>query len=601
MKFKIIDRDGFARIGKLFLDKEIVTPNISYLKSSRIKLPEFSELTCSNEKTQKKSNFNFEKILALDEKHPFVYPKDVPKELHLKTLKKREKLDENFSLIPANKDIIDDISNIKSKIFIVYNAFQLFNQPTKFADFIVKLRVKIGYDKLIYLPVVGEPSNFSVLTYMGIDLFDSLTAAVAARNEYLLFPTGKVKTSQLKENFCNCPSCLNTKEPSEMSFEEILNHNYYSINSELKLVRNAIYERKLRHLVETRVRVSPLLASILKNLDNNYYNFFEKTTPVTKKIQLLSTSNDSLNRPEIIRFQKRAIDRYIKPDSAKILLLLPCSAKKPYSFSKTHKFFKEKLQYLQNSNVVHEMIITSPIGIVPRELELTYPASNYDTILTGIWYENEKKMIRTLLEKYLAENKYDKIIVHLPKNIQEFILDLLDSYIITCKESPISKTSLDRLYKTLQKEVEPYEKISNKQRQYENILALAAYQFGKKPAKSLLKNTQIRGKYPFFKIFEKENQLAMLTKDRGLLSLTLNGAKKIQKSNEYFVEIDDDFELKGSVFAPGVKLADSKIRIGDEVIIISNKKLCGVGVAKMSGEEMVQLNYGEAVSTRHKV
>ena len=81
----------------------------------------------------------------------------------------------------------------------------------------------------------------------------------------------------------------------------------------------------------------------------------------------------------------------------------------------------------------------------------------------------------------------------------------------------------------------------------------------------------------------------------------MHGANKIIHFNKNFIEIYDDFDLKGSLLAPGIKKADKDIRIGDEVFIFKNKKLCAVGVAKMNGINMIEFNYGEAASIRHKV
>ena len=61
-----------------------------------------------------------------------------------------------------------------------------------------------------------------------------------------------------------------------------------------------------------------------------------------------------------------------------------------------------------------------------------------------------------------------------------------------------------------------------------------------------------------------------------------------------------DFDLSGNLFAVGVSEADSRIRAGDEVAIVRNGELEGVGVAAMSGEEMAQSRRGEAVRVRHK-
>jgi archaeosine synthase len=340
----------------------------------------------------------------------------------------------------------------------------------------------------------------------------------------------------------------------------------------------------------------------LKIFENNYYPFLEKRTPILRKSILVATSNESLKRPEVIRFQKRLISRYIKPQSANILLLLPCSAKKPYSFSKSHKLFRKQFEGLNNADVLHEIIITSPMGVVPRELELTYPASKYDISVTGDWSEDEKNMVIQLLKDYLRLNDYEKIILHIPSSIKDFLSPIFTNAIETVVDSnPISSHSLEKLHEMLKKITKQSEKVSPDFRKRENLQSLASYQFGNEIAKQLLENTRISGRYPYLKIFHKGTQLGMITKERGLISLTIAGARILAKNNKYWVEIFDDFELIGSVFAPGVKDADEQIRVGDEVIIRKNKSLCGVGVAQMTGSEMIELSYGEAVKMRHRL
>ena len=281
--------------------------------------------------------------------------------------------------------------------------------------------------------------------------------------------------------------------------------------------------------------------------------------------------------------------------------MLPCSAKKPYSFSKSHKIFREKLFATKNPHIVHEVIITSPIGIVPRELELIYPASSYDIPVTGIWDENEKKMIRNLLKKYLENNSYEKIIAHLPKEIMEFINDIIKKPIITCEDHPTSKKSLKNLSESLTITVNKYDKVKSEKRLKENIECLASYQFGNNIANKLLNDCKIKGRYPNQKIFYDKTQLGMVIQDRGLISLTIDGADRVANEGKYWVKIYDDFDLVGSVFAPGIKNADNNIRIGDEVVVLKNNKLAAVGVAQMNGEEMKLSDYGEAVKVRHKI
>jgi len=612
MNFRVNNRDGPARIGQLSIDtKNVVTPNIFFIDSSRCKVSEFSDIILTNRtrKTKIPTIRIGESIVSTADtkkknkgllNNYLIYPKDATKELHLSVNTNNKNTE--CIVIPAKKELIPyTIKNNNATLYIVANATQLFSQQSYFVDFITELREKIGYQKLIYLPCVGDPSSIALLTYLGVDFLDSFSTIMAARNETLLFPTGSSRKNQLPELPCNCSSCIKIKDASRMKYEEILEHNYSALLCEIKQVRNAIAAGSLRELVETRVRTSPHLTSMLRILDLNHYRFLEERTPLMRKQLLIATTKDSMVRPEIRRFQERVIQRYEKPPSARILLLLPCSAKKPYSFSKSHKLFRERILNLDNSFVVHEVILTSPLGLVPRELELTYPASTYNTAVTGYWDEDEKKMIRTLLQQYLQKNTYDTIIMHIPEPMQEFVADVLKNPISTCIDTPTSAESLDELSNVLLKTTQRHKHREPSQRAYENIKALAYYQMSKPLAEQLLKDCTIRGKYPYQKIMQKNIQLGMVTEERGLISLTIEGGKRLVDAEHYWVEIFDDFTLKGSVFAPGIKNADESIRIGDEVIIRKDTRLCGVGVALMNGKEMVESRQGEAVKLRHHV
>lgn len=612
MNFRVHNRDGPARIGQLKIDdKNVATPNIFFLDSPRCKASEFSDIILTNRirKTKKPIIRIDESIFSTVETKEknevslndyLIYPKDVTTELLLSALVNNKNTE--CCIVPAKKELIPyTIKNNDATLFIVANATQLFSQQSHYVDFITELRERIGYQKLIYLPCVGDPSSIALLTYLSVDFFDSFSAVLAARNETLLFPTGSYRKNQLPELPCNCPSCMKNKNASRMKYKEILDHNYSALLCEIKQVRNAIASGSLRELVETRVRTNPHLSSMLRILDLTHYRFLEERTPIIRKQLLIATTNDSMVRPEVRRFQERVIQRYEKPPSARILLLLPCSAKKPYSFSKSHKLIRERILNLNNPFVVHEVILTSPLGLVPRELELIYPASTYDTAVTGYWDENEKKMIRTLLQYYLQKNTYDTIIMHIPKQMQEFVADLLKNAISTCIDSPTSPESLDELSNVLQKTTQMHKRQEPLQRAYENIKVLAYYQMGKPLAEQLLKDCTIRGKYPYQKILQKNIQLGMITEERGLISLTIEGGERLVDAEHYWIEISDDFTLKGSVFAPGIKNADESIRIGDEVIIRKNMKVCGVGVALMNGKEMVESRHGEAVKLRHHI
>lgn len=613
MQFKIKNRDGPARIGEMTINSEtLCTPTLAFLDTKRYPAPPYAPLLLSKDACKKNKPIievgNSIFSLLKNKNHSevsvheyLIYPYDVSKELYHTSLLYNIKNDSECCLVSPRLDFLDEIiQQSKATLFIVTNSAQIFSQQSKIVEFLTTLREKIGYEKMIYLPSIADPSTIALFSYLGVDVFDSVAAIVNARKKILFFSHDNIVSDTLVENPCMCPVCCTEDDASNLSFEQILQHNYFALYSELKHVRNAIAAGNLRELVEYRVSSRPHLSAMLKILDKNHYNFLEQRTPMIRKNVFCCVTKHCLDRVEIKRFQSFLLSRYSKPKSAKILLLLPCSAKKPYSFSKSHRLFKQQFETIKNMGVVHEVILTSPLGVVPRDIELIYPASRYDISVSGYWDEEEKKMIHTLLQSYGQHNQYDEIVVHVDASIQDFIVQIFDNPRITCISQPTSKQSLELLHSSLKTLTQQYDFIKPSTQAFEAIFSLACFQFGRKNAELLLENCKIVGKYPYQKIMEHNTQLGMITKERGFISLTLDGAAKLVHSKQYCVDIEDDFDFIGSVFAPAVKDADETIRIGDEVLVMRNKKLCGVGVAMMNGKEMKQLWYGEAVKVRHR-
>ncbi len=104
---------------------------------------------------------------------------------------------------------------------------------------------------------------------------------------------------------------------------------------------------------------------------------------------------------------------YKKPAGRESVLFLPCSAKKPYSESETHKKILNILSNLDKEKYksVHQVMISNP-GVIPREFENFYPLKSYN------WdekLENEfikKRYIEVTKKRiimYLQSQKYNEI------------------------------------------------------------------------------------------------------------------------------------------------------------------------------------------------
>jgi archaeosine synthase len=176
--------------------------------------------------------------------------------------------------------------------------------------------------------------------------------------------------------------------------------------------------------------------------------------------------------------------------------------------------------------------------------------------------------------------------------------------IYTAKESLVSMEALSNLKSVIESlcTAKDFSKKSlNAEDEKKNFLrAIAYYQFGK-DAKLLFSEEAgklvVKDRFPKYQLFAGKKQLATLVPQYGILALSLEGAELMLGSGEYIVKIDD-FIPRGSILAPGILQADSKIRPNDEVIILGERALC-VGRALMSGNEMVKSSRGVAVDLRH--
>lgn len=596
MEFEVNYRDCTSRVGTLSLgEKVVMTPAILWISTPRFTPPDFASLVVA------RGDSDTAKITLKDLGSFFyplspgcpsdlvippslLYPSSLPEDIHhhAATINYEQRgecclvLDKSLDTLPRD-----------AHIYILANSRKLFSQPQRFTETLVALRKKIGDTKLIYTPGLGEPQHLAVLHYCTVDLTDSFPLIWRSLHNYFLTTDGAVENPvQIP---CSCPAC---QKSSSLSFDDLLLHNYYAAHNEIKNIHTAIQNNTLRELVESRAH-SPELFSVLSLLDTEHYPFQEQRFPISG--HKLWASPHYLNRPDVKRFRTRVMTRFAKPPSAHILLLLPCSARKPYSQSRSHILFQQALKACDNPHVIHEVMVTSPLGLVPRELELVYPAGHYDIPVTGYWSRDEQAMLTEAFTSFLLHNHYDTIISHLPLHIHTLYPN---EFIHTCIDHPTSPESLDVLTQKLQEIAGTYPPVQYSQRVTENMACLLEYQFGSQILPHFLEKCTIKGKYPYLKIFYNSTQLGMLVKERGLFSLTFEGAQRLAESSVYWVEIED-FMPHGSIFATGVCDADPSIRIGDEVIVRYKGEVRAVGVALMTAEEMIQSRRGEAVKVRH--
>jgi len=487
--------------------------------------------------------------------------------------------------------------------YVLANAGGYVGHAAAFVDAILETRRATPADTALYLPGVATPANVATLVYAGVDLVDADRAVVRGTEGRYLTTDDAYFLEDLDELPCACPACQVPR--SEFDREACVDHNVNALEAELRRVRRRIRDGRLRDYVEGQARHDQWLTATVRRLDQEYA-YLEQRTPVVRNAEITAATDDTLRRVEIQRFAERVTTRY-RNRFSNPLVLVPCSAAKPYSESQSHRQYHEAIGWRG-----HVVSMTSPIGVVPQELETTYPAQHYDSVVTGEWTATEIEFVSDVLRAYLRRNDYPTVVAHVPPEgyreiVERATADLDVDPVFTVDDHPTTADSLAALAGELEGEL----KYPKREREHNTVRAIADYQFGsgewvgeradgRGAGDELFDDIRTEARYPKLRVTDADGaQLAAMVPEYGSLSLTLAGARRWVDSDvpTRTVEIDD-FVPHGSVLAPGVVDASESIRPGDEVVV-EGPSAFGVGRAAMSGPEMVESTRGIASEVRH--
>ncbi len=461
---------------------------------------------------------------------------------------------------------------------------------------VVRIREATPADTALLFSGVATPRNVALLAYAGVDCVDAARAIAKGTQGKYLTTESEYFLEDLEELPCACPACRGPRE--EFTTVDCVEHNRNALAAQLAIVRQRIRDGRLRDYLEGQARQNQWLTAAMRELDSQW-EYLEERTPILREADLDAATQDTLRRVEIQRFADRVTSRYRNRFDAP-LVLVPCSARKPYSESQSHTQFHRAIKWR-----AHLVSMTSPIGVVPQELETTYPAQHYDTVVTGRWSADETDFVARVLERYLERNDYPRIVAHVPdegyRDIVERVeaeLDLEVTYTVDSGSHPTDDASLEALSEALAGEP-AYQK---REREHNTVCAIADYLLGDGAGDDLFPAFRTTSRYPRLQVRDTdpdETQLATMVPQYGTLSFTLEGARRWVESDAPTKRVEiDGFVPKGSVLAPGVVDADDDIRVGDEVVV-EGPRAFGIARAEMFGREMVESTRGVACEIRH--
>ena len=458
---------------------------------------------------------------------------------------------------------LNDESLVPS-IIIITDAPQLANQKGLLSEAIYTIRTRFP-SSLIWTPGIAGPDNCAILTWMGVDLFDLARSRHANSLGVILTENGP---REIEESI---------DEDSSMSSQI----KYWK--DSLAATRSAIRSGTLRELVEKQAISSPRSVERLRIYDSKMSELDGSDSGLSRVKgqfhELRCHSYSSRDDPLIQDWRKRVASEHTPPiHQSKVLLLLPCSATKPYRLSSSHKRFSRSI----TSNAIHEVMVTAPLGLVPRELEDIWPAGNYDIPVTGDWDSDELIVIRTMLSEYISRNNYLRVINHSGIEIDSKSVEIIDTRRGLTAGSP---EALDNLKQIVEKSIEDFNLLEIKESKHRlgKLSALSRFQHG---TDQWLQGTGIQGRPPIFTIRKEGTQLALWNPRLGRFSFTKACLPLLAESGKFpEAHLVSGFSWRGDLFSSNVTEFKGCIRIGDEVLVYQDGNLVGSARAEAAGWE----------------
>lgn len=474
----------------------------------------------------------------------------------------------------------DSLSSLHSQpsLVVLTDAPQLTHRPGMLGRALLSIRVRFPAS-LIWAPGISGPDNCALLAWMGIDLFDLARSRYASSLGVLLELSGprpaEVTTGESVSMEAQCDSWARA----------------------ISATRSAIREGSLREMAEQQSLTSPRSVEHLRRHDRlaleatQTYGILSNSVSANR--QLRCNGFASRNDPLVQDWRHRVAEEHYPPEHQReILVLLPCSSRKPYKLSESHRRFRRVLR----SQHAHEVMVTAPLGLVPRELEELWPAAHYDIPVTGEWDADELKVIRAMVGKIVERVGYSIVINHSGVDVQIENTPVIDTRL---GNTAGSKEALSRLEEELESAVsttkpQPIKDVPR----LEVLKSVSRFTLG---SDEWLAGAEVHGRPPILTITREGSQLAKWNPRIGKFSFSKFSLPLLANLGALReVHLHDDVKWVGDIFPPLVKSYDPLIRVGNELLVFRGGELIGSARAVAPGWEWPH-GPGRLARSRHRL
>jgi len=283
-------------------------------------------------------------------------------------------------------------------------------------DMIMTAKKHLPPERPLHLFGAGHPFMFSLAVALGCDMFDSAAYAIYAREDRYMTETGTVRLRGIEYFPCSCEVCAK-KEPTTVrempkpEREEFLaRHNLHVSLTEIKRVKQAIFEGRLWEYLEMKCHSHPALLRAFLRL-GEYNDYLEVFAAVSKRSGLFFYDCADLVRPEVVRHSRRLLERFNAPTYADVLVLLPQTRTKPFHDSREQRRVFEEFERKidQKKSLTHVCTYAAPFGVVPVELDEVYPLSQFE--ISSPFNAETMKYVAEQVRRYINAKNYSTVVL----------------------------------------------------------------------------------------------------------------------------------------------------------------------------------------------
>jgi len=287
-------------------------------------------------------------------------------------------------------DLVEDSAKMSAK-FADHYALYALGSPTilleryrysELLQLIIAARKHLPRSKPLHLFGAGHPMIIPFAVALGVDMFDSASYILYARDNRYMTLTHTYRLEDLDYLPCSCPICTKytPQEMLEMPAPErvklLAKHNLHVLKQALNEVKVAIREGRLWELLIEKSHAHPSLHNALRViLDNDNIEYLTQYTPHIKGDEthgIFIFGHVDHKHPKVIEHLRRLSNNY-KPRKCTKLVLVPVDPDtKPFTVSNTYKLARRKYRG------AHIVGYVPALSLIPEELAETYPLSQFE-------------------------------------------------------------------------------------------------------------------------------------------------------------------------------------------------------------------------------